>query len=126
MEHIANQTNHRTSLSGAEVRLPDSERLLEGFRRIGRTIMARKLDAAIQRFVRQEQYDSARIIVIRIMRDLAEPLGDMDRRIDKLESLETLDPEIARLVSGLRRDRKQILAAIQRLLEITPPAGTVV
>ena len=120
MDTIAAQTTRFLGVVAVDrdpVGGPRSGRL----RRIGRTIMERKLDAAPQGVVRREKHASARIIVIRIIRDLARPLASLDRHIAALAPLAVGNSEIARIVVSLQRDRDRILRAIQCLGQTVPP-----
>lgn len=93
-------------------------------RRAGQHLVERKLDAAMEALVRQEKYSSALIMSLRIFHDLEKPLRDLERHIDDLERLAAREPEVSRLVSSLRRDRRAILRAIRRLRRLEPPPAT--
>ncbi|NIM61098.1 MAG: hypothetical protein GTN89_09925 [Acidobacteria bacterium] len=90
---------------------------------MGADILERKLDAATERLVRREKYASAVIVAARIARDLEQPLANLEWRIAKLEELAEREPEVRRIVIGLRRDRQAIKDAVRSLRSIEPPTG---
>lgn len=85
------------------------------FRQLGRDIVDRKLEHAIQRLVRREKYASARIVSLRVTRELEGPLRNLEIHIAALERVGEGDPEVRELVAALRRDRRAVIAAIERL-----------
>lgn len=84
--------------------------------------MAESLHVTTRRMVRAEKQASASAVVFRIVRELEAPLRSMDRHTAYLEGLSANDPELRRVEEEIREDRRHVLDALRRLVEIEETA----
>lgn len=83
--------------------------------------MAQRLKENVDRLVRVEKYASAAIIVIRVARELREPLASMRRNLNDLSAAGRKDLSIAVITADLDRGLLEIDRSLKGLAEIQHP-----